>query len=96
MSRLANHAVHASTESELLGFEGKPAARHFRLFDTMLGAAVRAFRILHLQNARADHRPIRINAILSFGYSLLTRTWLTVLSVVGLFILFAASMPRPH
>src|SRR5271169_1818067 len=31
-------AVHASTESELLGFEGEAAARYFRLFDTMLRA----------------------------------------------------------
>ena len=83
MSRLADHAVHASTESELLGFEGEAAARYFRLFDTMLGAAARDFP--EFAFAKRTRRPPAdpINAMLSFGYSLLTRTWLTVLSAVG-------------
>jgi len=83
MSRLADRAVHASTESELLGFEGEAAARYFRLFDTMLAAAARDFP--EFAFAKRARRPPAdpINAMLSFGYSLLTRTWLTVLSAVG-------------
>jgi CRISPR-associated endonuclease Cas1/CRISPR-associated protein Cas4 len=83
MSRLADHAVHASTEAELLGFEGEAAARYFRLFDTMLGAAARDFP--EFAFAKRTRRPPAdpVNAMLSFGYSLLTRTWLTVLSAVG-------------
>jgi CRISPR-associated endonuclease Cas1/CRISPR-associated protein Cas4 len=83
MSRLADHAMHASTEAELLGFEGEAAARYFRLFDTMLGAAARDFP--EFSFAKRTRRPPAdpINAMLSFGYSLLTRTWLTVLFAVG-------------
>jgi CRISPR-associated endonuclease Cas1/CRISPR-associated protein Cas4 len=83
MSRLADRVVHASTEAELLGFEGEAAARYFRLFDTMLGAAARDFP--EFAFAKRTRRPSAdpVNAMLSFGYSLLTRTWLTVLSAAG-------------
>src|ERR1700730_18263847 len=43
LARLADRAMYASTESELLGFEGEAAARYFRLFDTMFGSAARDF-----------------------------------------------------
>jgi CRISPR-associated endonuclease Cas1/CRISPR-associated protein Cas4 len=83
LSRLADRAPHAPTEAELLGLEGDAAARYFRLLATMLGDSAREF-----PNFAFDKRTRRppadpVNAMLSLGYSLLTRTWLTTLSAVG-------------
>jgi CRISP-associated protein Cas1 len=63
--------------------EGDAAARYFRLLATMLGDSAREF-----PNFAFDKRTRRppadpVNAMLSLGYSLLTRTWLTTLSAVG-------------
>jgi CRISPR/Cas system-associated endonuclease Cas1 len=43
LSRLADRAVHAPNEPELLGIEGEAAARYFRLFPTMFGEVARDF-----------------------------------------------------
>src|SRR5439155_16498669 len=53
------------------------------LFATMLGAAAQGFP--EFAFAKRSRRPPAdpINAMLSFAYTLLTRTWLTVLSAVG-------------
>jgi CRISPR-associated exonuclease Cas4/CRISPR-associated protein Cas1 len=83
LTRLADRAVYAPTESELLGFEGEAAARYFRLFGTMLGASARDFP--EFAFGKRTRRPPAdpVNAMLSLAYALLTRTWLTVLSAVG-------------
>lgn len=83
LSRLADRAAHAPTESELLGIEGEAAARYFRLFPTMFGEAARGFPEFAFD--RRTRRPPTdpVNAMLSLGYSLLSRTWLTALSAVG-------------
>jgi CRISPR-associated exonuclease Cas4/CRISPR-associated protein Cas1 len=83
LSRLADRALHAPAESELLGMEGEAAARYFRLFATMFAEAAR-----ELPDFAFDKRTRRppadpVNAMLSLGYALLTRTWLTTLSAVG-------------
>src|SRR5258706_1161634 len=83
LARLADRAMYASTEAELLGFEGEAAARYFRLFDTMLGAAARDFPEFAFEKRTRRPPADPINAMLSLGYALLTRTWLTVLSAVG-------------
>jgi CRISPR-associated endonuclease Cas1/CRISPR-associated protein Cas4 len=83
LARLADHAMFASTEAELLGFEGEAAARYFRLFDTMFGAAARDFPDFAFEKRTRRPPADPVNAMLSFGYALLTRTWLTVLSAVG-------------
>jgi len=83
MARLADRAMYASTEGELLGFEGEAAARYFRLFDTMFGAAAQDFPEFAFEKRTRRPPADPVNAMLSFGYSLLTRTWLTVLSAVG-------------
>jgi CRISPR-associated exonuclease Cas4/CRISPR-associated protein Cas1 len=83
LGRLADRAVHAPTEAELLGIEGEAAARYFRLFSTMFGEAARAFPEFAFER-RSRRPPVDpVNAMISFGYTLLTRTWLTVLSAVG-------------
>lgn len=83
LTRIADRALHAPTEAELLGLEGEAAARYFRLFSTMFGTAARDFPEFAFD--RRTRRPPAdpINAMLSLGYALLTRTWLTVLSAVG-------------
>jgi CRISPR/Cas system-associated endonuclease Cas1 len=80
LARLADRAAHAPTEPELLGFEGEAAARYFRLFATMLGAGAQDFPEFSFE--RRTRRPPAdpVNAMLSFAYTMLTRTWLTVLS----------------
>jgi CRISPR-associated endonuclease Cas1/CRISPR-associated protein Cas4 len=83
LSRLADRAVHATTMSELLGFEGEAAARYFRLFATMLGEAAREFPEFSFEKRTRRPPADPVNAMLSFAYSMLTRTWLTVLSAVG-------------
>jgi CRISPR-associated exonuclease Cas4/CRISPR-associated protein Cas1 len=83
LARLADRAVHASTRAELLGFEGEAAARYFRLFSTMLGAAAQDFPQFAFDKRTRRPPADPVNALLSFAYSLLTRTWLGVLSAVG-------------
>src|SRR6266446_2772534 len=83
LARLADRAPHAATEAELLGLEGEAAARYFRLFATMFGAAAQEFPEFSFEKRTRRPPADPINAMLSFGYALLTRTWLTVLSAVG-------------
>ncbi|MEA2904750.1 MAG: CRISPR-associated exonuclease Cas4 [Alphaproteobacteria bacterium] len=83
LARLADRAVHAPTEAELLGFEGEAAARYFRLFTTMFGAAAHDFPEFAFEKRTRRPPADPVNAMLSFAYAMLTRTWLTVLSGVG-------------
>lgn len=83
MARLADRALHAPTEAELLGIEGEAAARYFRLFDTMLGETARDFPAFAFDKRTRRPPADPVNAMLSFAYALLTRTWHTVLSGVG-------------
>jgi CRISPR-associated endonuclease Cas1/CRISPR-associated protein Cas4 len=83
LGRLADRALHAPTEAELLGFEGEAAARYFRLFPTMLGAAARDFPEFAFEKRTRRPPADPVNAMLSLAYAMLTRTWLTVLSSVG-------------
>jgi CRISPR-associated exonuclease Cas4/CRISPR-associated protein Cas1 len=83
LSRLAERALHAATVPELLGIEGDAAARYFRLFSTMLGEAARDFPAFAFEKRTRRPPADPVNAMLSLGYTLLTRTWLTVLSGVG-------------
>jgi CRISPR-associated endonuclease Cas1 len=83
MSRLADRAIHAATLPELLGIEGDAAARYFCQFGTMFGEAARDFPAFTFEK-RTRRPPVdAVNAMLSLGYTLLTRTWHTVLSAVG-------------
>lgn len=83
LARLAERALHSPTEAELLGLEGDAAARYFRLFETMFGAAARDLPQFSFEKRTRRPPADPINAMLSFTYALLTRTWLTVLSAVG-------------
>ena len=83
LAGLADRAMFAATEGELLGFEGEAAARYFRLFETMFGAAARDFTEFAFDKRTRRPPADPVNAMLSLGYAMLTRTWLTVLSAVG-------------
>jgi CRISPR-associated protein Cas1 len=83
LSRLADRAAHAPTEAELLGLEGEAAARYFRLFATMFGEAARDFPEFAFDKRTRRPPADAVNAMLSLGYALLTRTWLTALTAVG-------------
>ena len=95
MSRLADRAAYAPSESELLGIEGEAAARYFRLFTTMFGDASRDFPEFAFEKRTRRPPADPVNALLSLGYTLLTRTWLTVLSAVG-FDPYLAFYHRPR
>ena len=83
LARLADRAANAPTEAELLGLEGEAAARYFRLFVMMFGAAARDFPEFAFDKRTRRPPADPVNAMLSLAYAMLTRTWLTVLSAVG-------------
>ncbi len=83
LARMADRAAHAPSESELLGIEGEAAARYFRLFSAMFGETARDFPAFAFDKRTRRPPADPVNAMLSFGYALLTRTWLTALSAVG-------------
>ena len=77
----------ATSLGELLGVEGTAAARYFRAFGAMLqddrdDRSNAAFRFdFETRNRRPPTDPV--NALLSFAYSLLVRSWTVVLAAVG-------------
>jgi CRISPR-associated endonuclease Cas1 len=75
--------VPCTTVSELLGIEGDAAARYFRLFGTMLAKTARDFPAFAFEKRTRRPPADPVNAMLSLGYTLLARTWHTVLSAVG-------------
>ena len=77
-------AQKAADLSALLGVEGSAAARHFGEFANLIkppaDAPVPSFDF-HKRNRRPPTDPV--NALLSYAYALLTRTWTNTLSAVG-------------
>jgi CRISPR-associated endonuclease Cas1 len=69
---------------ELLGAEGQAAARYFRDFSAMLGPDSDAQSMkfdFTTRNRRPPTDPV--NALLSYAYSLLVRSWTVALTAVG-------------
>ena len=69
---------------ELLGVEGTAAARYFRTFTAMLqddGPSAAFGFDFQTRNRRPPTDPV--NALLSFAYSLLVRSWTVTLAAVG-------------
>jgi CRISPR-associated endonuclease Cas1 len=83
LARLADRALHAAAEPELLGLEGEAAARYFRLFAALFAQAAREFPDFAFDKRTRRPPADPVNAMLSLAYALLTRTWLTTLSAVG-------------
>ncbi len=84
LARLAERAVAARDIATLLGLEGEAAALYFRHFEAMITPARRSLPAFRFD--RRSRRPPAdpVNALLSFAYTLLARTWLVALSAVGL------------
>lgn len=74
----------AENLEQLLGAEGQAAARYFRHFSAMLRASEQ-LPSCRFDFAKRNRRPPTdpVNALLSYGYALLVRTWAVVLSAVG-------------
>ena len=82
----SRRAGRARSLPELLGIEGAAAARYFRTFGAMLhGNAPDGDEALGFDFATRNRRPPTdpVNALLSFAYSLLVRSWTVTLSAVG-------------
>lgn len=82
LKRLADRAGRTRDLSTLLGIEGAAAARYFGQFNGLLHNS-RDGDIFDMdkRNRRPPTDPV--NALLSFGYAMLTRTFVTVLSATG-------------
>ena len=83
LRRLQRRAPHAADTGESLGREGEAAAIYFRCFEAMIAPAKAAFPAFAFgkRNRRPPSDPV--NALLSFAYALLTKTWAVTLSAVG-------------
>lgn len=76
-------AQRAHNLGELLGAEGQAAARYFRNFPAMISRA--DDQSLRFDFEKRNRRPPTdpVNALLSYGYALLVRTWTMTLTAVG-------------
>ena len=82
LKRLADQAGRTRDMNSLLGVEGAAAARYFRHFTDMLKATSDAAQFeMRNRNRRPPADPV--NAMLSFGYAMLSRAFLVVLSATG-------------
>ena len=83
MKLLSNEVGTAASIESLLGLEGAAAAHYFQAFPNMLkqtGDSELQFN-MEGRNRRPPTDPV--NALLSFGYSMLTRSFVVALSAVG-------------
>ena len=82
LTRLADRAGRTRDISTLLGIEGAAAARYFGNFNAVLrNNGDDDLFDMNNRNRRPPTDPV--NALLSFGYAMLTRTFVTVLSGTG-------------
>ena len=82
LTRLADRAGRTRSMATLLGVEGAAAARYFGQFNDLLrGSRDGDLFEMDKRNRRPPTDPV--NALLSFGYAMLTRTFVTVLSATG-------------
>lgn len=85
LKRFADQAARADSLEELLGIEGVAAARYFGQFANLIKREGddASFRFdFTRRNRRPPEDPV--NAMLSFAYALLVRSWAVTLSGVGL------------
>jgi len=84
LKRDAEHVWHAESLQELLGIEGAAASRYFGVFGEMIKRDTDDKSLsfdFTCRNRRPPPDPV--NALLSFAYTLLVRTWTMTLSGVG-------------
>ena len=102
LRRLAERTRHARDVDTLLGLEGEAAAVYFRAFSGLLRAneAENTEGTAPLPAFRFDRRNRRpptdpVNALLSFAYAMLTRTFTVTLSAIG-FDVYRGFYHRPR
>lgn len=86
MKRMRCRAEHAESMETLLGIEGQAAALYFGQFrQTLKPASMDDEALLAFDFTKRNRRPPAdpVNAMLSFAYTMLTRTWTTTLAAVG-------------
>lgn len=76
-------AQRAADLGELLGAEGQAAARYFGSFSAMLSRDAGGDMAFDFQKRNRRPPTDPVNALLSYAYSLLVRTWSVTLSAVG-------------
>lgn len=83
MKLLSNEAGSAASIESLLGLEGAAAAHYFQAFPNMFKQTDDSELRFNMdgRNRRPPTDPV--NALLSFGYSMLTRSFVVALSAVG-------------
>ncbi|HWP94781.1 MAG TPA: CRISPR-associated endonuclease Cas1 [Gammaproteobacteria bacterium] len=84
LKRFADQALRAKDLPELLGIEGAAAASYFSRFARVLKRDSDE-RAMAFDFSRRNRRPPTdpVNALLSYAYSLLVRTWTVTLTAVG-------------
>lgn len=84
LRRAADQATRADRLDELLGIEGSAAASYFSRFNQLIKQNEDSSRI-GFDFTRRNRRPPAdpVNALLSYAYAILSRTWAVTLSAVG-------------
>ena len=83
MKLLSNKVGSAREIESLLGFEGAAAAHYFQAFSNMLKMPSDSELYFRMEGRNRRPPTDPVNALLSFGYSMLTRSFLVALSAVG-------------
>ncbi len=83
LNRFAEQARRCRAIETLLGVEGAAAAAYFSAFDQMLKQSQKRAGAFKFRNRNRRPPTDPVNAMLSFGYALLTRTLTTTLASVG-------------
>lgn len=84
LSRVAEKVENARDTSHLLGLEGQAAAIYFRSLPSLFSATVSSLPAFAFPNRNRRPPTDPVNACLSLTYAVLTRTWASALSIVGL------------
>jgi len=84
LKRDATQALRASSQQTLLGIEGAAAARYFSAFgETIKRESDDKSLVFDFKLRKRRPPPDPVNALLSYAYSLLVRTWTVTLTAVG-------------
>lgn len=84
LAHLAERATRAETTPALLGLEGEAAALYFRAFPQLFTEKVAGLPAFRFENRNRRPPADPVNACLSLGYAVLTRTFVAALATVGL------------
>ena len=80
---LANQTARASEIASLLGLEGAAAAQYFQVFPNMFKTTADGGLPFDMKGRNRRPPTDPVNALLSFGYAMLTRSFVVALSAVG-------------